>query len=893
MNRQKKIMLMVAACGAAATPGLAQPFVITGSGATLQANYFRSPAATNDFIDVDGDLQAGSLGSIFPDQLAPLAGSGHWFLHYRILGSGNGIRELDTFATIFDQNPDETDDDTDGETSDDQGNSSFTDDALWNRNDLVIAGVLQPLGNSNHRSGMPFVPNADNDYAAQLLNLGDPDNGFTVDFAAADVPVSWFAIQAGTPRPEATPSSSGYGANPRFTTDKTGVDTDQTNLLRPLAILNTNTASPDANTVYEYALALTPVAATVNYGVGYSEIHMSSLRHLAGTGRLLTGENLEKICRDSGSGTRNAFMNGIGIDPSYGVGENVGRRADSNSASDRVGANYQPSSKSGSSRMDATVKNARLAVGHTGAERGVSSSGWLVLNQNDLLGVIADIKGGVMAARPTEDTTNDGGPDGYNIIGPASVSTRGDYRSVAPELGGWGWDPSEVGPIPGSFGPACPNEQAGAFVNNIRRSVAAFVAVPGGDETEFMPGERLAQLFLLNASPDFVPENNPSSATQPIPVIANPDFNMNVQDASLNDPNNALANAAYDSYDFAATGTVPFRTTGPTYTDGVVGGGSYISQGGSVINYGGDNSMPRRNKIAYDFDGDGLRTAADATDMLEAIIDREGGAAWAAPAGSGALLDTDGDESPNGGVTAPGADACPEILGDGNNDGNFDREDVRYWADGLVLADNGLDILPVLGVDNEGGDGIIDSFVVGDGSNDLTLDRAAGFEAVDNAWFALMGDNNFFGTVIGDGSIAYTVGASRADVAGAAGTTRGWAPTGADGVVDQADVDYIEANFGDWTDLSQAVNIDLSCDMNGDLVVDQADVNYVLGLLGDLGCNGADIAEPFGTLNFDDVIGFLNAFSTMDPAADLAAPIGVFNFDDVVAFLNAFGAGCP
>ncbi len=893
MNRQKKIMLMVAACGAAATPGLAQPSVITGSGATLQANYFDSPAATNDFIDVDGDLQAGSLGSIFPDQLAPGAGSPHWYLHYRILGSGNGINELDTFATIFDQMPDEFDDDIDGETSDDPGNSSYTDDALWNRADLVIAGVLQGIGNPNHRSGMPFVPNADAGYSAQLLNAGDPDNGFTIDFAAADVPVSWFAIQAGTPRPDATPSSSGYGANPRLTTDKTGVATDQTNLLRPLAILNTNTGSPDANTVYEYALALAPVSATVNYGVGKSEIHVSDLRHLAGTGRLLTGENLEKICRDSGSGTRNAFMNGIAIDPSYGVGENVGRRADSNSSSDRVGANYQPSSKSGSSRMDATVKNARLAIGHTGAERGVTGSGFLALNQNDVLGVVFDLKGGTVTARPTEDTTNDGGPNGYSIIGPASISTRGDYRSVAPELGGWGWDPSEVGPIPGSFGPPTPNAQVGAFVNNIRRSVAAFIDVPGGPESDFMPGERLAQLFLLNASPDFVPESNPSSATQPIPIIANPDLNPNVQDFSLNDPGNALANAAFDSFDFAATGTVPFRTTGPTYTDGVVGGVRYISQGGANINYGGDNSMPRRNKIAYDFDGDGLRTAADASDMLEAIIDREGGAAWAAPAGSGALLDIDGDGTANGGVTAPGADACPELLGDGNNDGNFDREDVRYWADGLVLADNGLDILPVLGVDSEGGDGIIDSFVVGDGMNDETLDRAAGFVAVDNAWFSLMGDNNFFGTVIGDGSIAYTVGASRADVAGAAGTTRGWAPTGADGVVDQADVDYIEANLGDWTDLGQAVKMDLSCDMNGDLVVDQADVDYVLGLLGDLGCNDADLSVPYGTLNFDDVISFLTAFGSMDAAADLALPFGVWNFDDVIAFLTAFGAGCP
>ncbi|MEZ6242337.1 MAG: GC-type dockerin domain-anchored protein [Phycisphaerales bacterium] len=55
----------------------------------------------------------------------------------------------------------------------------------------------------------------------------------------------------------------------------------------------------------------------------------------------------------------------------------------------------------------------------------------------------------------------------------------------------------------------------------------------------------------------------------------------------------------------------------------------------------------------------------------------------------------------------------------------------------------------------------------------------------------------------------------------------------------------------------------------------------------------ADLAEPFGTLDFSDVVAFLVAFSGMDPAADLAAPFGQFDFSDVVAFLAAFGGGCP
>ena len=58
------------------------------------------------------------------------------------------------------------------------------------------------------------------------------------------------------------------------------------------------------------------------------------------------------------------------------------------------------------------------------------------------------------------------------------------------------------------------------------------------------------------------------------------------------------------------------------------------------------------------------------------------------------------------------------------------------------------------------------------------------------------------------------------------------------------------------------------------------------------GCNAADIAEPFGTLNIDDVLDYLAAFAGGLPAADLAPPEGTFNIDDVLAFLAAFAEGC-
>jgi len=59
------------------------------------------------------------------------------------------------------------------------------------------------------------------------------------------------------------------------------------------------------------------------------------------------------------------------------------------------------------------------------------------------------------------------------------------------------------------------------------------------------------------------------------------------------------------------------------------------------------------------------------------------------------------------------------------------------------------------------------------------------------------------------------------------------------------------------------------------------------------GCSAADLAEPFGVLDFNDVLAFLVGFGAMDAASDLAEPFGEFDFNDVLAFLVLFGSGCP
>jgi hypothetical protein len=62
---------------------------------------------------------------------------------------------------------------------------------------------------------------------------------------------------------------------------------------------------------------------------------------------------------------------------------------------------------------------------------------------------------------------------------------------------------------------------------------------------------------------------------------------------------------------------------------------------------------------------------------------------------------------------------------------------------------------------------------------------------------------------------------------------------------------------------------------------------------GPFGCSAADLAEPFGVLNFFDLSTYLGLFNTSDPAADLAAPFGTLNFFDLSAYLGLFNQGCP
>ncbi|USN98098.1 MAG: hypothetical protein H6810_07865 [Phycisphaeraceae bacterium] len=57
-------------------------------------------------------------------------------------------------------------------------------------------------------------------------------------------------------------------------------------------------------------------------------------------------------------------------------------------------------------------------------------------------------------------------------------------------------------------------------------------------------------------------------------------------------------------------------------------------------------------------------------------------------------------------------------------------------------------------------------------------------------------------------------------------------------------------------------------------------------------CGPADLAPPYGTLDLADVLAFVIAFTSQDPAADFDAN-GIYDLADVVSFITAFNAGCP
>ncbi|MCB9851748.1 MAG: hypothetical protein H6819_01530 [Phycisphaerales bacterium] len=832
----------------------------TIAGATLFADFFGLRATTNDFVNVDGDTipcsgapfkdfaDVNCIGSstgvdqLAPDYFCGLNWHGCWLAQYRSVGSGNGFKEFVNYQL------------TGALPKDIPAEAGILNRARWAEAgeyvDLAscMANCFSPESDTGDMNGDTFTDGRDielwitaclseDGVPAGMTIKGDVDgdeiitidgdlDGFVscilsggcagasepgtpycysaIDAANLDVPSRWFVTLAGEGAWNKKPTTTGYGNNTRGAAD-TGYSNKLASLSAGGDSMNFN-ASPDANTIYDTIFAYSPVASIANQGTGYENVTYTEIQYMLVTGRNANGENIQACTRDSGSGTRNGFTNSVGVDPSWGAGDNLaplkrngsGDRARENQETN-VGYNTYTANCGGSSIMENAVRHHRLGVGYTGLLGGSRAASDAVSGIYEILNVKKDIAGGVNFVRPSVEAVinNDDVDNGFSIGGGQTLVTRGD---------------------PKQMNPAAPdymdNRALAAYVNNITDSIDTFVANSGALPQFNMPADQLTTTFILPQAVNAI-----SPLDDPTVYVSNAvGFNAGVSAATL--VSQATVIPAFGSV--KPNGNVPVRNAigtipanrGPfefaepaAYSDGSTTG-AYRAFDGSLSLTGGTQLGPRMH-IQGDFNVNGMRDLGDIAPLIAAVAD---------PAGFQSN-DITTNAIPN---VAPINFIVPEILGDFDGNGDLDKEDVRYFADGLAM-------------------------VAG------KLDRKQGFTTVDTAF-----GGNYFNTTLAHG--AYSNGDSRADVAGDA-VYPGAYPNGADGTVDAADIDYVCANMFStaWgADLSDHAGKDLSCDMTGDCIVNYDDICEIIAILettpGDINLDGivndgAAVSANIGMMN--------------------------------------------
>ena len=919
------------------------PYLINISGATLLENFLNVPAGANDFIDIDRDCIAGSINGV-NESLAPAgvnpSASQYFHIQYRVVGSVNGFSELLNYGQTFLKDGGDASGTNAGVLVGELTPTAYHNSVLYVRQtapklDLTRANTGNPGAAPVRCDDRLFLDEAgtvSNPRYLSVIRTSNPTpstfqydptpvgggvitvGGIRIDIAPLDVPTFWAVnYDNGTPTWNSRPTDAGYGNNDEISRNTSGSTTGfggLSNKLPDLGNYNFNVNSADSNTIFDTPLAWAPITPMINLGVGRTQIKASELQYAFVTGRLPNGENLVVATRDVGSGTRNGFMNTLGIDPSWGMGDNIGGLSTVTTQSE-YGANFSPTNKGSNGLMESIVFNHRLALGYVGAERGVNG-GWLVPSpigtpeniRAEVLAVQNDHIGGTQYSRPDIDDVLDNTENGFILGGPAVLASIGDPRNQ-----------NERGGTPGNNNPRMRNKYAAAYLNNISKSIINFVSVPADVANVGSPGELLATRFILSPAQDFIidPFNSPF-------LMPNPNFLQVLQDDARS--RSVLGNAVYDNYNLRGLGRVPTRSvvtgTNP-YADGVVNGANYVTFSGTAVTYNVFNTaVMLRNKIAGDFSGNGLRDSGDITELARAINWRLNGAAWSPANGTGAAPAA-------GGISgAIGSNIVVEIIGDFDGNGVFNKADARYFADGLALYSG-------------------------------VLNRKKAFTDLDNAWAPAPG--NFFGYAAHSTGFAYKAGDARADVANAAGTvTRGFAPTGADNLINAADITYISAQWHsgtvdvangigrtpvsvDWAnDLTSAELADLSADVTGDLVVNYEDTlevvhcilgttmtdfdldgtNYLNGDAEDIAAfaanenlaggfaqgdaNGDGLVNSFdlcvsdvnldGVVDFGDFLQFFNYYDVGNCRGDIAGTGDGSDFSNFLAFFNGYDVGC-